>query len=423
MKLTKASRLYGEVTLPGDKSISQRALLFAALANGTSTISGLSNADDVNSMASCLRQLGVQIKSEGGKIIVEGVGLYGLRQPKVELDCGNSGTTMRLLAGVLAGQPFSSVLVGDASLSRRPMRRIIDPLVAMGAKIEASKAETAPLKIAGRQLQGISYELPVASAQVKSAVLLAGLFADGETTVIEPVETRDHTEIMLNAMGMDVWKEIDTIHVSRGQLKAGNLLVPGDISAASFFIVAGLIVPESQITIKNVGINPTRSYLLGLLQRNGAVIKIANERKSNGEPVADLEIKSSVVNGFTVKGREIPLLIDEIPILAILATQSAGTTLFRNAKELRVKESDRIEAVAENLRKMGVVVTTYEDGLEITGKQELKGAMIETYHDHRIAMAFAVAALVAEGETILEDANLATVSFPDFYKNIKSISA
>ncbi len=423
MKLKKAAKLTGVITVPGDKSISQRALLFAALAQGVSRISGLSAAGDVCSMFSCLEQLGIKIENAGEINIVHGAGLYGLQKSQDALDCGNSGTTMRLLAGVLAGQPFDSILTGDGSLCKRPMGRIVAPLTVMGATIELSDAGTAPIKIFGKKLTGRRYVLPVASAQVKSAVLLAGLFAKGQTSVVEPAVTRDHTEIMLRAMGVDVQQMKTEISLKSQRLQAIDLTVPGDISAAAFFIIAGLIVPGSELLIKNVGMNPTRCYLVRLLQRQGAKIDCQNMRNVNGEPVADLQIQHSKIKGFTVKGDEIPLLIDEIPVLAVLATQAVGESRFEDAAELRVKESDRIDAVTQNLRRLGATIEVWQDGFAVAGQQYLTAAPIETFGDHRIAMAFSIAALIASGTTEIMNSGIADVSFPDFYSTLSALNA
>ena len=415
------ARLRGRVILPGDKSISQRALLFAALAKGETRITGLSDAADVRSMASCLRRLGVAIDTRGRTTWVAGNGLHGLRAPANELDCGNSGTAMRLLAGVLAGQPFVSMLTGDKSLSRRPMTRIITPLQQMGAKIEAADKGTAPLHIHGGRLHGIRYTLPVASAQVKSAVLLAGLFAEGETTVIEPVPTRDHTEIMLSWLGADFTKNGTHLTIRPSALTARPITVPGDFSAAAFFIVAGLLCEGSEIVMPGLGINPTRSAMLGVLAKSGAAILQDEPVDRNGELTATLTVRHGPLRAFELDGEQIPLLIDELPVLAVLATQAHGTTRIRGAAELRVKESDRIAVVVNNLRAMGAEVEEFPDGMEIPGPQRLRGAHIDAFDDHRIAMAFAIAGLVAVGETTIHGAGSAAVSFPEFFPTLKKL--
>ncbi len=409
------ARLRGTVAMPGDKSISQRALLLAALAKGDTRITGLSAAADVRSMASCLRRLGVAIDSRGSITWVSGVGLHGLRAPQTELDCGNSGTAMRLLAGVLAGQPFVSMLTGDKSLSRRPMGRVITPLRNMGAKIEAAEKNTAPLHIHGTRLQGIRYTLPVPSAQVKSAVLLAGLFAEGETTVVEPLPARDHTEIMLNWLEADFEKKGREMTIRPSALSAKPISIPGDFSAAAFFIVAGLLCEGSEIIMPGVGINPTRSAMLGMLVKCGAAILQDDLLDRNGELTATLTVRHGPLRAFELGEADIPALIDELPVLAVLATQAHGTTRIRGARELRVKESDRIAAVVNNLRAMGADVEEFPDGMEILGPQPLHGARIEAFGDHRIAMAFAVAGLVAAGETTIHGASSAAISFPDFF--------
>lgn len=414
--------LMGRVTLPPDKSIAHRAALFAALADGPSQIVNYPDAADPQSTLSCLRQLGVEIEEEDGVLYVEGVGRFGFAPPDEPLDCGNSGTTMRLLTGILAGQPFDSVLIGDASLRGRPMERIAAPLREMGAKIELSNG-CAPIRITGgADLQGITYTLPVASAQVKSSVLLAGLHATGETTVIEPTPSRDHTERML---GMDVVEIGGARHLSvrGGQTVAtGTWAVPRDISAAAFFLVAGSIVPGSALEMRSVGLNPSRAGVVNVLRTMGASIDITDEREHSFEPLATLSVQSAPLHGLTLDGALIPNLIDEIPVLAVAATQATGRTTIRDAAELRVKETDRIAAIATNLRALNATLDTFDDGLAITGPQALAGAPVDSFGDHRIAMASAVAALVADGPTTITGAEHAEVSFPQFWDALAGVS-
>ena len=416
-RVSPARSLLGVVELPPDKSIAHRAALLAALADGTSRLVNYSPAADPQSTLACLRQLGVPIyEDEHGILIVEGRGLEGLQAPDRPLDCGNSGTTMRLLAGILAGQPFDSTLVGDASLSRRPMERIATPLRQMGAELTLTDGH-APIHIrGGRTLQSITYRLPVPSAQVKSCVLLAGLFAEGETTVIETVPSRDHTERML---GLSVVEMNGARYLTvRGGMRipARTWTIPRDFSAAAFFLVAGTIVPDSEIRLPGVGLNPSRAALLDVLRAMGADITVENERSYGGEPIADLTVRSSTLHGVQVGGTLIPNLIDEIPVLAVAAACATGRTEVRDAAELRVKETDRIAAMAENLQALGAHVEVFDDGLAIEGDHRLRGTTVRSFGDHRIAMAMGVAGLVAEGETLIEGAECARISFPGFWE-------
>lgn len=425
--ITPAKSLHGDFQLPGDKSISHRSAMFAALGDGTSRISNYSSAVDCQSTLDCLEALGVQVTRTPELITVHGVGINGLREAKQKLDVGNSGTTIRLLSGILAGQPFTTVISGDESIERRPMKRIIEPLTKMGARIEARENNFAPLHISGGNLKGIEYEPPIASAQVKSCVLLAGLFAEGVTTVIERTPTRNHTEIMMAECGVQLTSDDsgERISIAGGQsLKAlGDYTVAGDLSSAAFFIVAGLIVPDANLLIRHIGINPSRTALIDVLRQMGANIEIENERLAHGEPVADFRVRSSELSGeHELSGAVIANLIDEIPILSVAATRLNGTLTIREARELRVKESDRIRSIVDNLRRMGAEVEEFEDGLKIKGKQTLSGARVESYGDHRIAMAFAVAGLVAEGETEINNADAAAVSLPEFYQLIDTLA-
>lgn len=408
--------LAGRPTIPSDKSVAHRVAILAALADGPSELVGYSNAADPQSTLSVLRALGVSISAHEDALLVEGVGRDGFRAPKGPLDCGNSGTTMRLMAGLLAGQSFDSVLTGDASLSTRPMGRIANPLAAMGARLDLTDGH-APIRIAGSRLHGTTYELPVASAQVKSALLLAGLVAEGETTVIEPVPTRDHTERLLglDAFVMDGKRYLTTSRETH--VHSGLYVVPKDFSAAAFFLVAGCVVGHAALELRGVGLNPTRTALLDVLRAMGAPITIRNERERQGEPLGDLWLhnEGTRLHGVHVGGDLIPNLIDELPVLAVAAAYAEGTTTIRDAAELRVKETDRIAATAAFLRAMGAAVEEHEDGLTIHGGRPLHGAEVDSREDHRIAMAAAVAALGATGETTLHDPEAVAVSFPGFW--------
>ncbi|HNG95309.1 MAG TPA: 3-phosphoshikimate 1-carboxyvinyltransferase [Acidobacteriota bacterium] len=429
ISLSKTQKLAGTVVLPGDKSISHRLGMLASLADGTTHITNFATSEDCRSTLNCMQALGVSVEgtdSETNSIAIEGRGLNGLQPPKDILDARNSGTTIRLLSGILAGQPFVSTITGDESLSQRPMRRIMTPLTAMGARIEATNDQFAPLTIHGGALHPIQYTLPMASAQVKSCVLLAGLYADGETSVIEPVPTRDHTERMLRAFGVNLTTDGKEIRIQGGQrLKAPptSCTVPSDFSSAAFFLAAALMVEEADLTIRHVGMNPTRTGMLQLLQSLGAEIQIENERFEIGEPVADLRVTRHhrvVAAPLVLKGDIIPNVIDELPILAVLGACLGGVEI-RDARELRVKESDRIRLVVENLRRLGAEVTEFEDGLSAPGNQPFRGAVIDTAGDHRIAMAFAIAALVADGNTHIQGAECVEVSFPKFYNVLHAI--
>ncbi|MGH9841134.1 MAG: 3-phosphoshikimate 1-carboxyvinyltransferase [Blastocatellia bacterium] len=419
--LAPAARLRGDFQLPGDKSISHRSAMFAAIGDGVSRIRNYSSARDCQSTLDCLEALGVQVKREPGLITVQGVGIDGLRAPSQVLDAGNSGTTIRLLSGILAGQNFRTEITGDESIRRRPMKRIIEPLTKMGARIEARDDSFAPLVIHGGNLKTVEYEPPVASAQVKSCVLLAGLFTEGKTTVIEKTPTRNHTEVMLRECGAATEIEGGRISViGRQPLRAlGDYTVAGDLSSAAFFIVAALIVPDAEISLRHIGVNPSRTALIDVLRQIGAKIEITNRRLAHGEPVADIIARTSNLAGdLELSGAVIANLIDEIPVLAVAATKLDGALTIRDARELRVKESDRIRAIADNLRRMGIEVNEFEDGLQMRGKQTLRGARVESFGDHRIAMAFAVAGLIAAGKTEIHDADAASVSLPEFYQLI-----
>lgn len=419
----------GEITVPGDKSISHRAVMFGAIAKGTTRIRNFLMGADCLSTIDCFRRLGVQIDVEAapGQVTVHGRGLRGLKGQQepaasIVLDTGNSGTTTRLVSGILAGQDFPSLLSGDASLNTRPMKRIMEPLSQMGARIRSVKGNgCAPLAIEPGQLHGIQYTTKVASAQVKSSILLAGLYADSSTSVTEPALSRNHTELMLKGFGADVSsiiKEDGTATASIApcrELYAQDIIVPGDISSAAYFIAAALLVPGSSLLIKNVGINPTRAGFLSVCRSMGGNITILSERQAGGEPSADLLVKHSSLHGITIEGSLIPTLIDELPMAAVLAAFADGTTVIRDAAELKVKESDRIATVTANLRAMGCDVTPTDDGMIIRGGSPLHGAVLDSYLDHRIAMSFAVAGLAADGETRIRNANCVDISFPGFY--------
>lgn len=420
MDFIKTKPLKGEITIPGDKSISHRAVMFGSIAGGDTRITGFLQGADCLSTISCFSKMGINIENNNDTVIVHGKGLHGLTAPDSVLDVGNSGTTTRLISGILAGQNFTSTLDGDASLRKRPMKRIMTPLSLMGADIHGTKDGCAPLIINGTPLSGIHYNSPVASAQIKSCVLLAGLYADGITSVTEPSLSRNHTELMLKAFGADIRSESLTATIAPGrELFGQEVHVPGDISSAAYFIAAGLIVPNSEILIKNVGINPTRDGIIKVCQSMGGDITICNERTAGGEPVADLLVRSSTLHGIEIKGDIIPTLIDEIPVIAVLAAYAQGTTIIADAAELKVKESNRIDVMVNNLSKMGVDITATDDGMIINGGKPLHGAVIDTYLDHRIAMSFAVASLNAECTTTINDAEIVTVSYPDFYKDLK----
>ena len=426
MKINPVEYLKGSIRLPGDKSISHRAAMLAATASGETRVENFASSADCASTVNCLRRLGVEISREDSVLKIKGVGKKGLRKSETPLDCGNSGTTVRLLSGILAGQPFETVLIGDESLSRRPMKRIIEPLTKMGAHFEANEGHL-PMRITGiNPLQPITYETPIASAQVKSAVLLAGLNAAGKTTVVEKIPTRDHTERMLRWFGAEVTVSGEKISVSGdANLEARDLLVPSDISSAAFFLVAAACLKNSELLLPNVGLNSTRNAVVKVLQDFGADIEIQDERENCNEPVADILVRGANLgakNGAGVlRGEIIANLIDEIPILAVFGTQAEGGLEVRDAAELRVKESDRISAVVENLRRMGARVEEFPDGLRVE-KSKLKGARIESFGDHRIAMAFAIAALFAEGESFIEGADSAAVSFPEFFEVLRSVT-
>ena len=428
MELCSITGLKGRVAVPGDKSISHRCIMFGSIADGTTEVRNFLEGADCLATIRCFRSLGIEIEEKDTSVIVHGKGLHGLSAPDSILDAGNSGTTTRLLSGILAGQPFESRLSGDESLNSRPMKRIIDPLTRMGAHISSIPGNgCAPLRITPSSLHGIHYDSPVASAQVKSCILLAGLYADGETSVTEPSLSRNHTELMLREFGADIrtthaldsTKATASIRPCSG-LYGQKITVPGDISSAAYFIAAGLIVPDSEILIENVGINPTRAGILKVCEDMGGNITLLNERTEGGEKIADILVKTSSLHGITIEGDIIPALIDEIPVIAVMAAVAEGTTVIKDAAELKVKETDRIETVTDNLKAMGCNVTPTADGMIITGGK-LTGASIHTLLDHRIAMAFSIAALVAEGTTKILDSKCVDVSYPTFYDTFEQL--
>lgn len=417
MLITPITKLEGTFSIPSDKSISHRSVMFGSLALGTTHISNFLMGDDCLSTINCFRKLGVNIQIEEDTVTVEGKGLHGLTPSEDILDCGNSGTTVRLISGILSGQAFSTTLTGDASIQKRPMKRIIKPLSEMGATLEAKEDNFCPMTIHPHALKGICYHSPVASAQVKSSILLAGLYADGPTTVIEPAISRDHTERMLTAFGATVTREGTAVTIEPcKELYATDIVVPGDISSAAFFMVAGLITPGSDLVIQNVGINPTRRGILDVLLAMGGDITCFNEKEVCGEPICDMRVRYSKLHGTTVEGDIIPTLIDEIPAIAVAALFAEGKTYIKDAAELRVKESDRIETLHTELSKMGAHITPLADGMIIDGGYPLTGATLESYHDHRIAMALTIAACNAQSPSTLKNSDCVSISFPNFYQ-------
>jgi len=452
IEISKAGSFKGKFSPTPDKSISHRAVIFSSLSKGKSIIRNLLMAEDVISTINAFRALGVDIsevsppihpsparrmaggpsrgEGKGGgdisELIINGRGLYGLKEPFDVIDCGNSGTTMRLLSGVLSGNPFFSVLTGDESLRKRPMGRVITPLRQMGADIVArGEDKYPPIAVKGKKLKPIKYTLPVASAQVKSAILLAGLYADGDTEITEPVKSRDHTERMIPAFGAETKVDGLCVRIRGGiELKGTEVYIPGDFSSAAFFIIGALLIKNSDITIEGVGVNPTRTGLINTLKEMGADIEIYNIKNLSGEPVADIRCKGGVeLKAINVTKEQVPALIDEFPILCVAATQATGTTTIRGAEELRVKESDRIKSMATELRKMGAEIEEFEDGLSITGKGRLKGTVVESYKDHRIAMAMSIAALIGEGTTTIDGISSVNISFPGFFDILKRLTA
>src|SRR5450432_425747 len=421
LRIKRAPRIEAEITVSGDKSISHRAVMIASLANGPCVLRGFSRSADCMNTVVAMRALGITIEQPEPEVLIVHGKKRKLTAPKREINCGNSGTTMRLLAGMLAGQGFQSRLVGDGSLSRRPMARILEPLRLMGAKIEAEgEQETAPLRIEGAPLHGIKYSMPVASAKLKSALLFAGLFAKGKTTVQEPVPTRNHTELMLNYFLVRTHKDETGVSVFGDHVpESRDFSIPGDISSAAFWLVAAAAQPGGHLLVREVGLNETRTGLLGVLVRMGAQVREAIEDVDQVEPRGIVEITGARLKGTVIQGKEIPQLIDELPILAVAGALATGTTIIRHAQELRVKETDRIAAIAHNLRIMGAQVIEMNDGLEIHGRGSLRGARVASFGDHRIAMAFAVAGMFADGETVVQDAQCVHESYPEFEKALE----
>jgi 3-phosphoshikimate 1-carboxyvinyltransferase len=419
-----ASRLEGTVVLPGDKSISHRYAMIASLAHGDSKIQNYSTGADCHSTLGCVQALGIEVEQEGTTVTIRGRGPGGWKEPAGDLDAGNSGSTIRMMSGLLAAQSFTSRIFGDESLSRRPMDRVMKPLAAMGANIEARDHRFPPLTIHGGALHAMDYTLPVASAQVKTCVLFAGLFAEGETIVREPIRSRDHTEIALREFGADL-KTVKRVITLTGpcELTGRELMVPSDLSSAAFFLVAGLLVPGSHLVIANVGLNPTRSSLLDFLLAIGAPIKVLRIESVNGELIGDIEVRHAPVRGGVIEKDLAAGLIDEIPVLAVLGAASEDGLIVRDAQELRIKETDRIATVAENFKRMGIEIEVTPDGMRVPGKQKFRAAAFDSFGDHRIAMAFAVAALKGDGESSIDNADAASVSFPEFWNILAKTSA
>lgn len=423
MTVNPAARLRGEITVPGDKSISHRSIMFGALARGTTRVHGFLQGEDNLSTLKAFEAMGIDITQQGGEIRIEGKGLHGLTEPGDVLDCGNSGTTMRLMTGILAGQSFFSVLTGDRYLRRRPMKRVVGPLSTMGARIWGrGGGDLAPLAIQGSALQAGDYDSPVASAQVKSALLLAGLYADGLTTVREPHLSRDHSERMLAYFGADVRPLEGGVSIAADpDLQGRDVFVPGDISSAAFFLVAALISPDAELLLKNVGVNPTRSGIIDILKAMGGDIELTNERERSGEPVADLLVRSSSLVGIEIGAEVVPRAIDEFPVVSVAAAFAEGKTVIRDAKELRVKETDRIAAMTSELTRLGATVEATEDGMVIEGGGSLAGGDVLSHGDHRIAMSMAVAALRADGPVTIDDTECTATSFPNFWQLLQQV--
>lgn len=420
MIITRKNGLKGTVSVPGDKSISHRSIMLGSICEGITEVHHFLQGADCLSSIACFRQMGISIENNGDIVRIHGKGLYGLKKPFDVLDTGNSGTTTRLMSGILAGQNFDCIVNGDASIQSRPMKRIITPLSLMGASIESLRGnDCAPLQITGKKLRGIDYTSPVSSAQVKSAILLAGLYAEGETKVTEPILSRNHTELMLKGCGGDVLSIGTTASLRPvNRLEAQKFIVPGDISSAAFFMAAGLIVPGSEICIENVGINPTRDGMIRVCQAMGGNISLENVREICGEPVADIVVRHSSLHGTIIEGDIIPTLIDELPVISVMAAFADGQTVIRDAAELKVKESDRIAVMTENLSAMGVDITATDDGMIINGGKTPHGAAIQSHLDHRIAMSFAVAALASDGETEIIGSDCVNISYPTFYSDL-----
>ncbi|MEH7460128.1 3-phosphoshikimate 1-carboxyvinyltransferase [Bacillus sp. JJ1127] len=415
--------LKGTITIPGDKSISHRAVMFGAIAQGKTTIKGFLPGADCLSTIACFKEMGVEISQNGDEVVVNGKGLEGLQEPKNVLDVGNSGTTIRLISGILANTSFHSCIQGDSSIGKRPMKRVTNPLRLMGAKIDGREEGTfTPLTIRGGSLKAIEYVSPVASAQVKSAILLAGLTAEGVTSVTEPHISRDHTERMLEAFGVTVTREGKTVKIAGGQQLIGtDIQVPGDVSSAAFFLVAGAVIPNSKLVLQNVGMNPTRTGIIDVLKKMGAKLEIHSIHKDASEPAANITIETSSLQGIEISGEIIPRLIDEIPIIALAATQAEGITVIKDAHELKVKETNRIDTVVAELTKLGARIEATDDGMIIYGKSALKGGTVNSHGDHRIGMMLAIAGCIADNKTVLEDAETVGVSYPTFFQELSKL--
>lgn len=420
---TNINRLNGKITIPGDKSISHRSVMFGSIAYGETKVTNFLPGEDCLSTISCFRKLGVTIEESDNQLRIIGKGFEGLTEPTEVLDVGNSGTTIRLLMGILAGRPFFSSLVGDESIGKRPMTRVTNPLSEIGARIDGRKGGSfTPISIRGGGLKPVNYHLPVASAQVKSALILAGLQAEGQSIIIEPEETRDHTERMIKKFGGEIHKDNQNIMVKGGQkLTATSIHVPGDISSAAFFLVAGAVIPDSEIVLKNVGLNPTRTGIIEVMKKMGADLEIVQNEETSFEPFGDLIIKTSSLKGTVIEGDLIPKLIDEIPIIALLATQAEGTTIIKDAEELKVKETNRIDTVVNELKKLGAKIEATEDGMIIYGKSVLSGGTVSSHGDHRIGMMLAIAALLCENEAELVNPEAISVSYPNFFAHLNSL--
>ena len=424
MEFTKAAKgLKGQLAVPGDKSISHRAVMLGSIASGNTEIHHFLQGADCLSTISCFRRMGVEIENRGNMVVVHGKGMRGLSAPSGMLDCGNSGTTMRLMSGILAAQPFPSTLTGDASIQKRPMKRIMEPLTQMGAHILSLRENgCAPLRIKPGKLHGIHYHTPVASAQVKSAILLAGLYGDGPTKVTEPALSRNHTELMLRHFGAEITSEgVTAALMPAKELYGIKVDVPGDISSAAYFIAAALMVPGSEVLIRNVGVNPTRDGMIRVCQAMGADLTLENVRSREAEPMADLLVRHSSLKGVEIGGEIIPALIDELPMIAAMACAAQGTTVIKDAAELKVKESNRIRIMVENLSAMGADIRETEDGMIIEGGRPLHGASVDSHLDHRIAMTFAVTSLIADGVTTIKDADCVRISYPGFYQDLSRL--
>jgi 3-phosphoshikimate 1-carboxyvinyltransferase len=419
-----AASVRGDIVVPGDKSISHRSIMLGAIANGVTTVRGFLRGEDNMSTMHAFRAMGVAIADDGEIIQITGRGLHGLNEPGDVLDCGNSGTTIRLITGLLSGQAFFSVVTGDQYLRKRPMKRVVEPLSLMGARIAGRNGATlAPLAIYGGSLKGISYQSPVSSAQIKSAIMLAALYADGATTVTEPSLSRDHSERMFRYFGASLDILDDGVTVRGGvELTAQEVTVPGDISSSAFFIVAALITPNSELLIKNVGVNPSRTGVIDILQAMGGDIQLVDLRDVSGEPVADVLVRSSRLKGINISGSVVPRAIDEFPAICVAAARAEGVTSVRDARELRVKETDRITAMSVNLKKLGITVSETEDGMDITGSEQLLGGAVDSCGDHRIAMSMSIAALVASGAITVSDIDCVATSFPTFFPLLEKVA-